>query len=170
MIKNYFKIAWRNLIKNKVYSSINMLGLAIGVSCCVLIMLFVRSEFSYDKFHSKADRIYRVWQQEKSEGQEFINTVTPLSAAPVIQSSYPEVEATCRVFATNPIIKVDDRSFTDVVRMVDSTFFNVFDFELLEGDKAMPFPTTNSVVLTQETAKKYFVHVFHRTQFHCPLC
>jgi len=156
MIKNYFKIAWRNLIKNKVYSSINMLGLAIGVSCCVLIMLFVRSEFSYDKFHSKADRIYRVWQQEKSEGQEFINTVTPLSAAPVIQSSYPEVEATCRVFATNPIIKVDDRSFTDVVRMVDSTFFNVFDFELLEGDKAMPFPTTNSVVLTQETAKKYF--------------
>ncbi len=156
MIKNYFKIAWRNLIRHKVYSSINVLGLAIGVACCVLIMLFVTSEFSYDKFHSNADRIYRLWQQEKYEGQEFINTVTPLSAAPVIQSSYAEVEATCRVFAASPIIKVGDRSFTDAVRMVDSTFFTVFDFDLLEGSKAMPFPTANAVVLTKETAKKYF--------------
>jgi putative ABC transport system permease protein len=77
MFRNYLKIAFRYLLRNKGYTTINILGLAIGIACCVLIMLFVRTEFSYDRFHSKADRIYRLWQQEKVEGQEFINTVTP---------------------------------------------------------------------------------------------
>ncbi len=81
MIKNYWKVAIRYLLRNKGYSVINIAGLAIGITCCVLMMLFVRSEWGYDKFHSKADRIYRVWQEERYEGQDFINTVTPLSAA-----------------------------------------------------------------------------------------
>ncbi len=156
MIRNYWKVAVRYLLRNRGYTAINILGLTIGIACCVLIMLFVRSEWSYDKFHGKAQRIYRLWQYEKSEGQEFINTVTPLSAAQVIQSTYPEVEATCRIFSFNPIIKVGQNSFTEAVRMVDSTFFKIFDFELIEGNRMNPFPTANSVLLTQETARKYF--------------
>ncbi|MEP7376966.1 MAG: ABC transporter permease [Chitinophagaceae bacterium] len=156
MIKNYFKVAIRYLLRNKGYTAINVFGLSIGVTCCVLMMLFVRSEWSYDKFHTKADRIYRLWQEEKYDGQNFINTVTPLSAATVIQATYPEVESTCRVFATDPIIKVGQNSFTDAVRMVDSSFFKVFDFEITQGSKQNPFPTANTVLLTNETAKKYF--------------
>jgi len=156
MFRNYLKIAFRYLLRNKGYTTINILGLAIGIACCVLIMLFVRTEFSYDRFHSKSDRIYRLWQQEKVEGQEFINTVTPLSAASVIQSTYPEVETTCRIYGSNPIIRVGDNSFTDNLRMVDSTFFDVFNFELAEGNRANPFSTANTVLLTEETAKKYF--------------
>ena len=156
MIKNYCKVAIRYLLRNKGYAAINIFGLAIGVTCCVLMMIFFRSEWSYDKFHTKAERIYRLWQEEKYEGQDFINTVTPLSAAAVIQAHYPEVESTCRVFAINPIIKVGQNSFTDAVRMVDSSFFRLFDFELLQGNKQNPFPSAHTVLLTKETAKKYF--------------
>jgi putative ABC transport system permease protein len=156
MFRNYLKVALRYLLRNKGYTAINVLGLAIGITCCVLIMQFVRSEFSYDRFHGKSDRIYRLWQQEKFEGQEFINTVTPVSAATVIQSTYPEVEATCRIYGSNPIIKVDNNSFTDDLRMVDSSFFKVFDFELIEGNRANPFPNSSTVLLTKETARKYF--------------
>jgi putative ABC transport system permease protein len=143
-------------MRNKGYTAINILGLAIGITCCVLIMLFVRSEWSYDRFHSRADQIFRLWQHEKYEGQEFINTVTPLSAAATIQANFPEVESTCRVFSFSPIIKVDQNSFTDAVRMIDSSFFRVFDFELIEGNRNNPFLTPNSVLITEETAKKYF--------------
>ena len=85
MIKNYFKTALRYLFRNKGYTAINILGLAIGITSCILIMLFVRSEFSYDKFHSKADRTYRAWLHEKYEGQEFINTQTPIPLGPTLK-------------------------------------------------------------------------------------
>ncbi|MEP7255492.1 MAG: ABC transporter permease [Ferruginibacter sp.] len=156
MLKHYFKTGWRNLGRNKGYTAINILGLAVGITCCVLIMLFVRTEWSYDKFHSKADRIYRTWQHEKVEGQDFINTVTPLPMGPVMKATYPEVENMCRVLAFNPIIKLDQNSFTEDVRMVDSTFFELFDFKLLEGNHETPFPTANSMIITEELAKKYF--------------
>jgi putative ABC transport system permease protein len=156
MIKNYFKVAIRYLLRHKVYTAINILGLAVGITCCILIMLFVRSEFSYDKFHSKADRIYRLSQHEKYEGQDFVNTVTPLSMGPVMQQTYPEIESICRVFAFNRLVKVDKNSFNEDIRMVDSTFFRQFDFKLIEGDRENPFPTPNSVVITEETAKKFY--------------
>ncbi|MDP4264626.1 MAG: ABC transporter permease [Bacteroidota bacterium] len=156
MIKNYFKTALRYLTRNKGYSVINILGLAVGITSCILIMLFVRSEWSYDKFHSKANRLYRTWQDEKVEGQDFINVVTPLPMGPAMRFTYPEVENECRVLAFNPIIKVNESSFSEDVRMVDSTFFQLFDFELAEGNRANPFPTANSMILTDELAKKYF--------------
>jgi putative ABC transport system permease protein len=156
MLSHYLKVAFRYLLKYKEYTAINILGLAVGIACCVLIMLFVRSEFSYDKFHTKSDRIYRAWQHEKYEDQEFINVVTPLPMAGALQSSFAEVEATCRIYAFNPMIRVDANSFSEDARMVDSTFFRIFDFELIEGDRKNPFPTVSSVVLTPETAKKYF--------------
>jgi len=156
MLKHYFKTGIRNLGRNKGYTAINILGLAVGITCCLLIMLFVRSEWSYDKFHSKSDRIYRMWQDEKYEDQQFVNTVTPIIMAPTLQKNFPEIESTCRLYSFNPVVTLDNNDFTENTMMVDSTFFQLFDFKLTEGSPAMPFPTTNSVILTKATAKKYF--------------
>lgn len=156
MFKNYLKIAWRYLMRYKTYTAINILGLAVGITCCMLIMLFVRSEFSYDRFNTNADRIYRVWQDEKVDGQEFKNTVTSIPAGPAIQSSFPEVEAMCRVYTNNTLVKIGDKSFNENITMVDPTLFKMFDFKLLQGNRDNPFPGNNSVIITPEIAKKYF--------------
>lgn len=156
MLKHYFKTAIRNLARNKGYTAINILGLAVGITCCLLVMLFVRSEWSYDKFHSKSDRIYRMWQDEKYEDQQFVNTVTPIIMGPTLQKNFPEIENTCRLFSFNPVVTLDNNDFTENTMMVDSTFFKMFDFKLTEGSRNIPFPTSNSVILTKATAKKYF--------------
>lgn len=156
MLTNYLKVAFRYLMRHKEYTAINILGLAVGITCCVLIMLFVRSEWSYDKFHSKSDRLYRVWAHEKYEGQDFINTVTPLPMAAGLQNSYPEIAATCRIYPSTPIVKLENQSFSEEIRMVDSSFFKLFDFDLIQGDENNPFPTANSMIITPELAKKYF--------------
>jgi putative ABC transport system permease protein len=157
MFKNYLKVAMRYLLRNKGYTVINILGLAIGITCCVLIMLFVRSEFGYDKFHAKSDRIYRAWVKEHYEDQDDItDIVTPLPLAGALQSSFPEIESTCRVFNLNSLVKTGEQSFSEDIRMVDSGFFRIFDFGLLQGNRDNPFPTNNSIILTEKTAKKYF--------------
>jgi len=156
MFKNNLKISLRHMLRYKTYTAINTLGLAVGITCCILIMLFVRSEFSYDHFHTKASRIYRVWQDEKFQGQEFKNTFTSIPMGPAMQSSFPEVESMCRVFNTNTLIKVNNNSFNESVTMVDPTVFNIFDFKLQHGNRDDPFPTTNSVIVTPRIAKKYF--------------
>src|SRR6056297_167577 len=93
MIKNYVKIAFRNLLKHKLYSVINIFGLAVGIACCVLIALYVANEWSYDEFHSKSDRIYRAWVQETTpEGREILNTSTPVPLAGALEQNIPEVE------------------------------------------------------------------------------
>jgi len=157
MIRNYLKVAMRYLLRNKGYTSINILGLAIGITCCILIMMFVRSEFSYDKFHSKSGRIYRAWVKEHYVDQDdIIDIVTPLPLAGALQESFPEVESTCRIYALAPLVKIGDQSFTEDIRMVDSGFFKVFDFKLIEGNRDNPFPSSNSIILTENAAKKYF--------------
>ena len=157
MIRNYFKVAMRYLLRNKGYTAINILGLAIGITCCILIMLFVRSEWSYDKFHSKSDRMYRAWVLENYDDQDdIIDIVTPLPLAGALQSSFAEIETTCRVFNLNTLVKIGDQSFSENLRMVDSSFFRMFDFGLVEGSRENPFPTSNAIILTENTAKKYF--------------
>src|SRR5436190_18094959 len=156
MFNNYFKIALRYLMRYKTYTVINILGLAVGITCCVLIMLFVRSEFSYDRFNSKADRIYRVWEEEKFDDQDFVNTVTPIPMGPAMKSNFHEVEGMCRVFLTNTLIKIGNNSFNENITMVDPSIFKIFDFKLLQGSRDNPFPTNNSVVVTTAIAKKYF--------------
>ena len=157
MIKNYFKVAMRYLLRNKGYTAINILGLAMGITCCILIMLFVRSEWSYDKFHSKSDRIYRAWVLENYDDMDdIIDINTPLPLAGALQSSFGEIESTCRVFNLNTLAKTGDNSFSEDIRMVDSSFFKIFDFDLIKGDRENPFPTSTSIILTENTAKKYF--------------
>ena len=157
MIRNYLKVAMRYLLRNKGYTAINIFGLAIGITCCILMMLFVRSEWSYDKFHAKSDRIYRAWVLENYDDQDdLVDITTPLPLAGALQSSFAEIESTCRVFNLNTLVKTGDQSFSENMRMVDSSFFRIFDFELLQGSRENPFPTSNSIILTENTAKKYF--------------
>ncbi len=157
MFKNYLKIAWRNLIKSKGYTAINITGLAVGVCCFLLISLFVKSEFSYDRFHSKADRIYRVWQHENyGPKEDFVNTTTPVSMMQVLKSNYPEIEDGSRVYRFNALVKRNENEFNESIRAVDPSFFKIFDFSLLSGDQSAPFADVNSILLSESSAKKYF--------------
>jgi putative ABC transport system permease protein len=160
MKKNYLKIAFRQLIRYKGYSFINIMGLAVGIASCILIMLFVKSEYSFDKFNSKAARIYRVWLQENiSPDQVYTSTVTPLPLGPALQTSFPEIEAACRVFTFNANVKTTGENANSAsIHMVDPALFHVFDFRILEGNPEKPFATVNSVILTKDLAKKYYPH------------
>ncbi len=157
MFRNYLKIAMRYLMRYKEYTVINILGLATGITCCILIMLFVRSELSFDRFHDKSDRLYRAWVKENyDEMDDIIDIVTPFVLAPSLSAAYPEIEATCRVGTFNTLVKIDQNAFSERVHIVDSTFFNVFDFKLAVGDQRNPYPGDNSIVLTERIANKYF--------------
>jgi putative ABC transport system permease protein len=156
MLKNYWKVALRYLVRYKGYTAINILGLSVGITCCLLIMLFVRSELSYDRWHTKADRIYRAWVDEKDEDKDFINTVTPIPLGPALQANLPPVESTCRVFNFNSLVKYAGTGFSESVHMADSSLFSIFDFRLKVGNSQKPFPNANSIILSEPVARKYF--------------
>lgn len=159
MIKNYFKIAFRNLFKHKVYSFINIFGLAIGIGCCLLIGLYVQNEWSYDTFHSKSDRIYRVWTQSTaSDGESKLHTGTPLPMGPALRENIPEIEQYTYIFQFNDLVQTADRpdALDENVLVVDRDFFQMFDFNLVEGDTSSVFNNPSSVVITEETARRFF--------------
>ena len=159
MIKNYLKIAFRNLIKNKTYSGINIIGLSIGVACCLLILLYLTNEFSYDKFHTNSDRIYRTWEHEDyGDGSIYWNTVTPLRLKGDIETNIPEAELVARRYVINDMVTPDENSegFSEPIQLADPEFFEMFDFELIEGDQATVFAQPSNVVLTPTSAKRFF--------------
>lgn len=156
MFRNYIKVTLRYLAKHKGYTAINVAGLGVGIACCILIMLFVRSEWSFDRFHATKDRLYRAWMEEHYQAEIFRNTTTPIPLVPVLQSSVPEIESACRVSSGNTAVKYNNVSFNDPVALVDSNFFSFFSFPLKEGPAKTPFANSSSVVITERTAKKYF--------------
>lgn len=159
MLKNYIKIALRSLFKQKMYSFINISGLALGVACCALILLYTTNEWSFDKFHSKSDRIYRAWTLEDyGEGDIYFNTVTPFVLKPTLEQSIPEVEQIARRYVFNDLVKrsESDESFSTSIQAVDPEFFSIFDFEILRGDSDQLFSGLNEVVLTSDLANQYF--------------
>lgn len=156
MLKNYLLIAQRYLLRYKSYTTINVLGLAVGIACCVLIMLFVRSEFSYDRWNSKADRTYRLWQRVKIQDQEFSTAIMPLPAGPQVAANLPAVEASCRVFGYNSVVKSNNTTFNENITMVDTSLFQLFDLSLERGNRERPFPDPHTLLLTPALAKKYF--------------
>lgn len=159
MLKNYIKIAFRNLTKHKVYSVINIFGLAVGIACCVLIGLFVQNEWSYDEFHSKSDRLYRTWVHEDYGNNEiYFNSVTPIVLKPTLQENIPEIESVSRFHNVNNLVKRPDDSEaqSETLSMVDPSFFSMFDFQLLKGNTKTAFSNPGSVVITKETAERYF--------------
>lgn len=158
MNKNYFKVAIRNLIRHKGYAIINISGLAVGAAACILIMLFVKSEWSYDQFNSKSDRLYRVWLEEVEAADKiFTETVTPVPLGPALENSIPEIESTCRIYNFNANFKATSDNYTsESATIVDNNFFNLFDFNLDEGNRQEPFSSANSIILTRKLAEKYF--------------
>src|SRR5436190_9427539 len=159
MFKNYFKVAIRNILKYKFFSFINILGMTIGITACLLIILYVTDELSYDRFHAKANRIYQVGLHGKIAGQDIrtSNTCPPLSVALV--EEVPGVEEATRIapFFGQAVIKYNDKAFTEEkVFFADSNFFSFFTFKVLEGDPKTALLEPNTAVLTQSMVKKYF--------------
>ncbi|MDX5422439.1 MAG: ABC transporter permease [Hymenobacteraceae bacterium] len=157
MLKNYLKIAVRNLMRNKVYSAINIIGLAIGVASCILIFLYVQDELSYESHFSKSDRIVRVVGTITFEGQQDKFSVTPLPLEEAVRE-FPEVEtATQFSRMSKRTIWYKGQSFTDdQLLYADSSFFSVFDYELLAGDPKTALDGPRKIVLTEELANKFF--------------
>lgn len=156
MFKTNLKLAFRYLKKNKGYTMINVAGLAVGIATCILIMLFVKSEWSFDKMHAKSDRIHRAWLQEYYEGEIFTNVATPIPLGPLLAQNLPEVEKFTRVTNIGAPIIHNGNTFNFPVTMADSSFFEIFDFELVQGNAENPFPDKNSVILSEETARTFF--------------
>ncbi len=159
MFKNYLKIAWRSLFKNKFYSLINISGLAVGLATGILLLLWVQNELSYDKFNKNYRQIYKLSEHFNSNGQEMTWTGVPGPLA-VFAKSNPKISSTVRIaseFDQNISNKDRSKIFDgNKIAYVDNGFFSMFDFELLKGNKADLFPNNNSVVVTKTLAKKYF--------------
>ncbi|MCB0588163.1 MAG: ABC transporter permease, partial [Phaeodactylibacter sp.] len=156
MLKNYLKIAIRNLLREKLYSTINILGLGIGVAVALLLGLYARQEWSFDNFHSKKDRIHRVWVKEHYQGEVFFNTVTPVVLAGVLEDNFPEVEKTVQYIQVNNLVKQGSEVSQERVHVITPSVLEVFDFKLLEGNPQEALKGLRKVVLTPSLARKYF--------------
>jgi putative ABC transport system permease protein len=158
VIKNFIKIAWRNMIKHKGYSLINITGLAIGMACCILISIWVLDELSYDRFHENSDRLYRVEENQDYSGRNYHVNVTPYPLAPALIEEIPDIEeATRYVYAGGRLLRYEDNAFFESnIRAVDPSFLSMFAFPLLQGDTATALNSPHSLVLTEEMAEKYF--------------
>jgi putative ABC transport system permease protein len=158
MIRNYIKIAFRNLFKDRFYSLLNILGLSIGITTSMLIMLFISDELSYDKFHKNADDIYRITTKGKLGDEQVMNVaVTGAPVAETVKSYIPEVESVTRLQPERLVFTHKEESLKeDKILLADSTFFDVFSFKLLEGDREKVLTDPYSIVMTEETAVRYF--------------
>ena len=160
MLKNYLTIATRNLRKQGFYSFINIAGLAVGVAACLVIVLYVVDELSYDSYNTKADRIYRVDNEIKIGSNNFQMAKSPAPAAQALQQDYPEIEATVR-FCDYGTYLVRSESMTDNIKeqsviWTDSTFFKIFSLKVLEGDGEKALREPASLAISKRTAEKYF--------------
>ena len=158
MFKNHLKIAWRNLVKNKKYSFINLVGLSIGMACYILIALFIQYEISFDRHHEKADRIYRIAQQQI--GNEYRGTdkfaLAPLPLSEALVNDYPEVEAVANVNQDFTLLVNGAESYPEQGLLTDANFFDVFSVPLLQSNQEAIFEDINTIVLTESLSKKIF--------------
>jgi len=160
MLKNYLKIAVRNLLKHKSFSFINILGLSVGIAASVLIFLYVRDESSFDRFHAKADRIYRITADWSNKGDSRIHQLgTPSILARTIRDKYPQAEAVTQLCGPlgDVFMKYRENSLKETdVYMAEPSFFEIFTFPLISGDPQTALKDPNTVVLSQALAAKFF--------------
>ena len=158
MFKNYFKIAFRNLWRNKGFSAINIFGLAIGLAVCLLITLFVIDELSYDKYNLNADRIYRVNSDFKVNGSVFNTRLTPAPIAATLMKDYPQIEqATSLRDEGKALVNNGDKTIFEPNSMfADANLFNVFTLQMIAGDSKTALVQPHSLVVSEYIAKKYF--------------
>ena len=158
MLKNYLLIAFRNIIKNIGFSSINILGLSIGITATLLILLWVQDELSFDRFHENAENLYQVEEDQYYSGEVYHVTVTPYPSGPVWKEEIPEIKDACRYqWPSGMLFRYGEKAFYEGGCVaVDQSFFSMFSFPLIKGDKQTVLTEPFSTVLTDETAKKYF--------------
>jgi putative ABC transport system permease protein len=158
MLKSYLRVAWRNLQKNKVYSGINIVGLAIGLSIFWLMALYIADELSFDRASVNADRIYRVTHSGTTSGGSFKLAITPAFFGPALQKDYPEIEATARIDAegNGTLVYGDQKIDVPDMLMADSSVLTVFQFPFLYGDPVNALSAPNSIILTRTLATKLF--------------
>lgn len=157
MLKNYLTAALRHLVKKKTYTLLNALGLSVGLACFTLIGLWVKHELSYDRFHTKADRIYRIGGYFTDGSGKFDQAVTPPPLGPALMSDFPEIEESIRIDKNDATVQLGDKQFIeDDILLVDPSFLSVFDFPLLSGDAKTALVDPYSIVLSETMAKKYF--------------
>ena len=159
MLKNLFLIAVRNLARNKVFSFINIGGLALGIAACIVTLLFVKNELSFDHFHKKGDRIYRLNELQNFKGalEEKVSlSMYPMAAA--LQKDYPEIESAVRISENDDItLKAGDKQLLpESIINADSNFFKVFDFKLIAGDPIQALNNPGNIVITEVLAKNLF--------------
>lgn len=160
MIKNYLKIAWRNLLRNKSYTAINIAGLTGGIAVCLLIFLVIHFETSFDNFHKNGDHIYRVVSTSKTPEGINYETGVPFPTADGLRLSYPQLQV-ASIFKNVGQVSIDNnaqalKKFKEDVYFAEPQFFDVFDFDWLAGDSKTALTEPNTVVLTQDVAEKYF--------------
>lgn len=166
MIRNYLKVAWRNLMKNKIFSFINVFGLSIGFTCCMLITMYLAYELSYDRSYDNAERIYQLGTTFVKEGKEDRTANTPAPMALAMQTEFPEIEKSTRLLRTfaddKTLLQYSDRdggirSFYETNGyLADSTFFQVLSYRFSEGSPSTALANPNSLVLSEEMSKKIF--------------
>ncbi|MGE8293789.1 MAG: ABC transporter permease [Sphingobacterium sp.] len=158
MLKSYLKIAFRNLQKNKGFTAINIVGLAIGMAAAILIMLWVKSEFTYDRFYSKTDQIYAVGVKDVWGGEAVKHFYTPKPMAAALKTDFPEINNVARVnkgigfLLTRGEIKLSKEQGV----FVDSTFLKIFDYKVLAGNPVEALKKPNQIVLTKSFADRLF--------------
>jgi putative ABC transport system permease protein len=162
MLKNYFQVALRNLLRNKSASLIKVISLSVGMICFAIISLFVYHELSYDRFHDHPEQVYRVVKDfVNDDGSRVPDATTPPALSPAIQKDLPEVAYTARVFPNwgrkYLISWKENQSYEEKVVRIDSSFFDIFSFQFVKGDKATAISKwENFIVITESTAKRYF--------------
>jgi len=159
MLRNYFKITVRIIKKSKVYSFINISGLAVGMACCILILLWVKDELSFDRFHENAEMIYRITDRYySSSGGLFSSAITAWPLAEALKNDFPEIVESARLrILTHRLISYQDKKFyeNDFVA-VDPSFLKMFSFPLVVGDITTALTEPNTILITEETAARYF--------------
>ena len=157
MIKNYLTVAVRNLMRHKLYTSINVLGLAIGLACGILILLYIQQEFSVDRDHTLGDRIYKVIREERGSTQTTYGSGTSGALGPALEETFPEVETTVRIWQQWGVsAKYGERQGQYISALVDDNFLDVFDFPLIKGDLETAFRLPYSAVITDDMAQHLF--------------
>ncbi len=153
MFKNYVKVTLRNIKKHFGYSFINILGLAIGIACCILILLWIQDEISFDRFHENYNDLYATIPQIE-DAKYYSN---PLAFAAIFKESFPEVLQTTRFYQRTILTKYQDKIFNESGALVDDDFLKMFSFPLIKGNPDTVFSSRDSIVISEQMATKYFV-------------
>ncbi len=159
MVKNYFKTAWRNLVRGKSFSIINIAGLAIGMAGAILILLWLQNEISFDKFHPNKDNLYEVYVlTSNTDGHPRAVNATSQPLGPALKQNYPEIAAFTRVWELNDwLLSANNKSLISIKGfIVDTSFLQMFSFPLVEGNATAQFRNSHSIIITQDLAKKLF--------------